>query len=346
MPRPERITIAVDLAKSVFEVAVSRRPGKVAERHRLSRVKFLRFFANHEPATVLLEACASAHHWARELQGLGHDVVLLPPHRVRTYRQGDKTDRADAKALLEGYRNEDMLPVPIKTVEQQSLTALHRLRSTWVAARIARMNAVRGLLREFGYAIPMGARQLVPRVLELLDDPGVPERLHSSLAAACFEIVELKDRAADVEKEIRAAAKHRPVVQHLQTIPGIGVLTATALVAFVGDIQRFPTSRRFASYLGLVPREWSSGPRRNQGRITKRGNVYLRKLLVHGARSVLWATKRRRHLDSLRTWAASLERAKGHNTAAVALANKMARIAWVVWRENRPYREETAPVAS
>jgi len=153
-------TIAVDVAKSVFEVAVSSRPGQVDKCHRLSRSAFSRFFAERQPACVLLEACGSAHHWARRIQSLGHQVLLLPPHKVRPYVTGNKTDRADAKGLLEAQRNEQILPVPVKTLDQQALAALHRLRSTWLAARTARINTVRGVLREFGITIPVGARRV------------------------------------------------------------------------------------------------------------------------------------------------------------------------------------------
>jgi len=181
-------TIAVDLAKSVFEIAVSRHPGKVAERYRLSRARLVRFFAKRELATVLLEACSSAHFWARELEKLGHQVVLLPPHLVRPYRRRHhKTDRADAKALLEAFRNAEIHPVPAKSVEQQTLASLHRLRSAWLATRTASINAVRGILRELGFTIPQGAAHVVPRVRELVDDAEqpLPEALRLTLTEAC-----------------------------------------------------------------------------------------------------------------------------------------------------------------
>ena len=164
-------TIAVDLAKSVFEVAVSKRPGRIDKRLRLSRKRLLPFFAQQPPATVLLEACSSAHFWARQLRDFGHDAVLLPPRHVRPYRQGNKTDRADAKVLLEAHRNEEIRPVPVKTVEPHALAALHRLRSGWVGTRTARINTVRGILRGLGITLPLGARGVVSNVRALLDDP-------------------------------------------------------------------------------------------------------------------------------------------------------------------------------
>lgn len=330
--------IAVDVAKSVFEVAVSNHPGKVREQHRLSRVKFLRFFAQRQPATVVMEACGTAHHWARELTKLGHTVHLLPPHQVRPYVRGNKTDRTDTKGLLEAFRNEEIRPVPVKTQAQQGLTGLHRLRSGWMSTRTARLNAVRGVLRELGHPIPLGARHVVPRAWALLEDAesGIPEPLRLTLAEACSEIRELERRIADIEKQLRRLAKQMPVVQQLRTIPGIGLLSATALVAFVGDVQRFPTARHFASFLGLTPRERSSGLKRRLGRISKRGDAYLRTLLIHGGRAVLrWASRKKQRLS---VWGLEVKQRRGHNKAAVALANKLARIVWAVWKHQRDFQ--------
>ena len=327
-------TIAVDLAKSVFELAISNYPGRVKERHRLSRTRFERFFAQHQPTTVLFEACSSAHHWARELQRLGHQVVLLPPHTVRPYVTRNKTDRADAKALLEAYRNKDIHPVPIKSLDQHVLAALHRYRSAYITQRTARINTTRGILRELGVIIPTGARHLVPSVRALIEDPlsNVPLALRPALDHACAEVRNLEQRIRDLERQLETLAKDNPVITRLRTIPGVGLLTATALFAFVGDMKRFRSGRHFASYLGLTPREHSSALTRRLGRISKRGDAYLRMLLIHGARSVLCHAKKLDSPDRLRTWALRLEQKRGHNIAAVALANKLARIAWAVWK--------------
>jgi transposase len=335
-------TIAVDLAKSVFQVAVSHHPGHVAEEHRLSRGRFGRYMAGREPSVVLLEACGSAHHWARELGRSGHEVVLLPPHDVQPYVRRSKTDRNDARALLEAHRNQDIQPVPVKSVDQQTLGALHRLRSGWMATRTARMNAIRGHLREHGIVIPQGARHVVPRVHQLAASSSVdvPEPLRVVLVEMCREIGELEERIAAVERQLRILVRENVAVKQLMTVPGVGLLTATALVAFVGNVWRFRSGRHFASYLGLTPRERSSGGRRRLGRISKRGDSYLRTLLIHGARSVLWSAKRRQEPDGLRRWALEVERLRGHNKAAVALANKLARIIWVVWREQRSFAVE------
>ena len=330
--------IAVDVAKAVFEIAISDRPGRVSRRERPKRHEFLPFLAQQPPATVVMEACGSAHYWAREIQKLGHQVVLLPPHHVRPYIRRNKTDRTDAKGILEASRNDDIRPVPVKTVNQQVLTSLHRLRSGWMLERTARLNALRGLLRELGVFIPMGSREVVPAVWAVIEDAdsNLPDALRSIFAEACREIREIEARVKLVERQLEALAEQLPAVEQLQTIPGVGLLTATALVGFIGDIRRFPTARHFASYLGLTPREYSSGLKRNLGRISKRGDGYLRTLLIHGARSVL-VHARTQQPDRLRAWASALATIHVHNKVAVALANKLARIVWAVWKNERPF---------
>ena len=330
--------IAVDVAKAVFEVAVSVRPGQVLRRERLSRDRFLAFMAQQPAATVVMEACGSSHHWGRKLRTLGHQVVLLPPHHVRPYVRGNKTDRTDAKGILEASRNADIHPVPVKSVAQQVLTSLHRLRSGWMGERTARLNALRGLLRELGFFIPVGARNVVPAVWAQLEDADseIPDALRNVIAEACREIREIEARIKIVERQLEATAEQLPAVELLLTIPGIGLLTATALVAFLGDIRRFPSGRHLASYLGLTPREFSSGLKRHLGRISKRGDGYLRTLLIHGARSVLLHARTKRP-DRLREWAHNLAKTRVHNKAAVAVANKLARIVWAVWSRHQPY---------
>jgi transposase len=332
-------TIAVDVAKSVFEIAVSRLAGTVSERHRLPRGRFLEFFADRQPATVVLEACSSAHHWARRLQALGHRPILLPPHAVRPYVPRNKTDRTDAKGLLEAARNADLHAVPVKSIDQQCLAALHRLRSTWIATRTSRINTVRGILRELGHSVPVGPQHLVSTLGRLLREPDsdLPDVLRQSLSEALKEIGDLEAKTKEVERELNRLAAGDTTVQRLRSVPGIGLLTATALVAFVGDVRRFRSGRHFASYLGLTPREMSSGSIRRLGSISKRGDTYVRMLLTHGARSTLWHSKRVEHPDRLRAWALKIQETRGHNKATCALANKLARIAWAVWRSDVNY---------
>jgi transposase len=335
----EHTTIAVDLAKSVFQVAVSHRAGRVDEERRLTRERFLTFFAQQPPATVVFEACGSAHYWARQLQPFGHTVRLLPAHDVRRYVRRNKTDRTDTKGMLEANRNEEIHPVPVKTIEQQAIASLHRLRSTWLATRTARLNTLRGLLREFGIFMPVGAHHVVPRVRALVAESTdtVPAAVRSTLAHACAELDVLDTNMRDVERQLAALARQLSDVTLLQTVPGVGVLTATALLALVGDIRRFRSGRHFASFLGLTPREDSSAGRRRLGAISKQGDIYVRMLLTHGARSFVWHAKTAAQPTSLQRWAVQTEQRRGHNVATVAVANKLARIVWAVWGQQRPF---------
>lgn len=256
----EHTTTAVDLAKSVFQVAVSHRAGHVDEERRLSRPRFLPYFAQRPPATSLLEACGSAHHWARQLQPFGHTVRLLPAHDVHRYVRRNKPDRTDTNALLEAGRNDEIRAVPVKTVDQQAIASWHRLRSTWHATRTSRVTTVRGLLRDFGVAIPVGANHVVPQVRTLVEETAtpVPMLLQTTLAQVCDEIGTLEANIRCIARQLEALARERPDVRRLQTVPGIGLITATALIALVGDILRFRSGRHFASYLGLTPKEDSS----------------------------------------------------------------------------------------
>ena len=238
-------TIAIDLAKSVFEVGISDRPGHVARNHRFSRTEVAAFMATQPPATVVMEACSSSHYWGRKFESFGHDVKLLPPFYVRPYVKRSKTDRTDVKGMLEAWRNSDIRPVPVKTESQQQLTSLHRVRSTWMAARTMRMNSARGLLREFGIVFPAGAATFPDRVQSLIEDAdaAVPRLLRDLLHQLVLEIGELEARINTVEKQLGAIAAQTPIVERLRTIPGVGLLTSTALVGFVGDVARFPSGR-------------------------------------------------------------------------------------------------------
>lgn len=339
-------TIAIDLAKSVFEVGISDRPGHVVANHRLSREQIIPFMANQPTTTVVMEACSSAHYWGRTFQSFGHDVKLLPPLYVRPYVQRSKTDRADVKGMLEAWRNTEIHPVPVKTESQQQLTALHRVRAGWMRTRTMRINSVRGILREFGIVFPLGAA-VGGRVRELLEDADSPLSmpLRHVLHELVLEIDELERRIKLIQKQLEALAVETPVVERLLTIPGIGLLTATALVGFIGEVSRFPSGRHFAAYLGLTPSEHSSGLRRRLGRISKHGDAYLRTLLIHGARAVLVAAQRQSHPRGLHLWGLQLQRRVGNNKTAVAIANKMARIVWAVWKSGKPFHPHLQQVS-
>jgi len=336
-------TVGVDLAKNVFEIAVADQRGHIDERHRLNRARFDRFFVNRATCRIVMEACGSAHHHARRLRSEGHDVVLLPAQYARAYVRRNKTDAADAAALIEAARCPDIRSVPIKSIDQQALQYLHRLRSQWMGARTSRINFLRGCLREFGVCMPLGAQRAIQSVRDALANPNcpVPALLHDSLIELLTEIDALEKRCKLIERELARLHENDPVVERLLKIPGVGPLTATALRASVVDIQRFPSARHFASWLGLTSREHSSAERRRLGRISKQGDPYLRTLLIHGARAVLIAARcaqrRGSSLDRLRSWALEIQDRRGHNKAAVALANKLARIVWATWRFDRDF---------
>jgi transposase len=339
-------TVAVDLAKSVFQLAVSDESWKVLQTHRLTRSQFERWFINRDVSLVIMEACGSAHHWARWLNSLGIEVKLLPAQYIRAYVKRNKTDAADAAALLEAARASDIRPVRVKSVEQQALQGMHRIRSLWMGTRTSRINALRGFFREFGIAIPVGARTGVEVISRVLADPAtaVPELIRGTARLLVEEIRLLEARVAQLERELAALAKHSPACTTLLSIPGIGLLTATALVAATsGDVSHFKDARHFASWFGLTPKEYSSGSSRTLGRISKRGDRYLRMLLTHGARSVLRAAKvadtAGREVCGVRRWALDVQGRTNHNKAACALANKLARICYATLRDKQPFGE-------
>jgi len=338
-------TVAVDLAKSVFQLAVADASWRVVETHRLSRTQFERWFANRDVSLVIMEACGSAHHWGRWLNTLGIEVRLLPAQYVRAYVKRNKTDAA---ALLEAARASDIRPVRVKSVEQQALQGLHRIRSLWMGTRTSRINALRGFCREFGIAIPVGARTGIEAISRVLADPhtAVPELIRGTARLLIEEIRLLEARIAQLERELAALARLSPACTTLLSIPGIGLLTATAMVAATsGDVSHFKDARHFSSWFGLTPKEYSSGATRHLGRISKKGDRYLRMLLTHGARSVLRASKvaagAGREVCGVRRWALDVQARSNHNKAACALANKLARICYATLRDKAPFTEGT-----
>jgi transposase len=344
--------IGVDLAKNVFQIAAAGADWHIIERHRLTRAKFNCFFVQRPRCRVVMEACGSSHYWARHIAGMGHDVQLLPAQYVRAYVRRNKTDEADAAALVEAARSTDIRPVPIKTVEQQQVRALHRLRSQWLKTRHRYINILRGILREFGVPIALGVRAANVQIGRALGDPDnqIPDGLRPTLATMLDEIRAADAKIQGVERELSALTREDQRVKQLRQIPGIGPLTSTAIRAVVGDIQRFPSGRHFASWLGLTATERSSAEQRRLGRISKQGDVYLRTLMVHGARAVLQHARRAkrsgRPTDRLRTWALECEDRRGHNKATVALANRIARIVWATWKHDRPFDGDWAPQAA
>lgn len=343
-------TVAVDVAKNVFELAIADEQWRVVGSARLTRGQFERWFDNRQVALVVMEACGSAHHWARMLSARGVEVRLLPAHYVRAYVKRNKTDAADARALLEAARASDMKAVRIKSAEQQALQALHRTRSAWMSTRTQRINALRGFCREFGLVVPEGAATGIAQISRYLADEhsALPQLIRGTMRLMLEEIRLLEARVQQLERELAQIATANAACQALLSVPGIGLITSTAMVASIGDPRSFDSGRRYASFLGLTPREHSSGDKRVLGGISKRGDRYLRMLLTHGARAVLRAAavarRAGRPLDRLKTWALEVQARTNHNKAACALANKLARIAWAVWLKHEKYRS-AAPAA-
>lgn len=337
-------TAAVDLAKNVFQIAWADQHFRIVATSRLTRTQFQRCFHNRDVALVVMEACGSSHYWARQIAALGIEVRLIPPRYVRPYVKRNKTDAADAAALLEAARCAEIQPVRIKSIEQQSLQSLHRVRALWMTTRTARINALRGLCREFGFDLALGARVGLEQIARLLADPHseLPALLRPTLRALIDEIRLLEVRISELEKELASLARQSSACTTLLSVPGIGLLTATAmLAATAGEVSHFKDARHFAAWFGLTPKERSSGHTRRIGRLSKRGDRYLRMLLTHGARAVLnaarLAARMRRPLDPLRTWVLNLQQRTHHNKAVCALANKLARICYAVLRDREPY---------
>lgn len=339
-------TVAVDLAKSVFQIAVADSAWRVIEQHRLTRSQFERWFANRNVSLVVMEACGSAHHWARWLNQQGIEVRLLPAAYIRAYVRRNKTDAADACALLEAARCADIQPVKIKSVEQQALQGLHRTRSLWMATRTSRINALRGFCREFGIVLSTGSRVGIEQISRVLADPAsaVPGLIRGAMTLLVEEIRLLEARIAQLEQALSDVARHSPACTLLLSVPGIGLLTATAMVAATsGHVEHFKDARHFASWFGLTPKEHSSGSSRKLGRISKQGDRYLRMLLTHGARAVLrsaaLAKQAGRPVNALRQWALDVQGRSNHNKAACALANKLARICYATLRDGCGFEE-------
>ena len=336
--------VGIDLAKNVFEVVLADGDWRIVERARLSRMQFQRWFANRVVGQVIMEACGSAHHWGRWFEVQGIAAALLPARYVRAYVKRNKTDAADAAALLQAARCSDIVPVQVKSIEQQALQALHRTRSLWMGTRTSRINALRGFCREFGIDIRAGSRIGLEQIGRVLADPksAIPALLRPTMKELLDEIRLLEARMGQLERELALLARQSATCTRLLTIPGIGLLTATAMVAATGGtVAHFRDARHFASWFGLTPKEHSSGSTRRIGRISKRGDRYLRMLLTHGARSVLRAAtvaeRAGRKLDALRGWALNVQRRTNHNKAACALANKLARICFALLRDGADY---------
>lgn len=334
-------TIGLDIAKRVFEVHGTDGRDRTVLRKTLKRAQVATFFAQLPPCLIGMEACGSAHFWARQLSALGHTVKLMAPQFVKPYVKTNKNDARDAEAICEAVRRPNMRFVPVKTVEQQALLSLHRARQGFVVARTAQSNQIRGLLAEFGIVIPEGTgwlKEQMPQILANAEN-GLPG-LSCELFARLFEHFRQLDRQVkELQQQIQAWHRTSQTSQRLQKIPGIGPLTASALIASIGDAQGFKNGRQLAAWLGLVPRQDSSGGQARLLGISKRGDTYLRTLLIHGARAVLSRLKRS-PVQQAEGWLGRLAARRHANVATVALANKNARIVWALLAHDRDYQPD------
>lgn len=334
-------TIGIDLAKNVFQVHGVDARGKAVLNKPLKRAQMAFFFANLPPCLVGMEACAGAHHWARKLQSFGHTVRLMAPQFVKPYVKSNKNDAADAQAICEAVARPSMRFVAIKSVEQQAVLALHRVRQGWVKSRTAQANQIRGLLGEYGLILPQGIAHIAKRVPVLIEDAAneLPGALRALLARLLDQLKALEQQVAQLEAQIKAWHRESDASRRLEQVPGIGPLTASALVASIGEARSFDNGRQVAAWLGLVPRQHSSGGKPTLLGISKRGDSYLRTLLIHGARAVILAARRKPDQGG---WLRDLLRRRNPNVAAVALANKNARIAWALLAHERSYQADYA----
>jgi transposase len=340
-------TIGLDLAKNILQVHGVDTVGRGALKRRLRRGEVLEFFASLPPCLVGLEACAGAHWWAREIGALGHEVRIMPAHYVRAYVKRNKNDAADAEAICEAVTRPSMRFVPIKGAEQQSVLLLHRTRELLVRQRTMLVNALRGHLGEFGIVVPQGARNVAKlfAIIADVEDRRVPPLAKEVLRLLVEQLRTIESKLAELERDLLAWHRANEVSQRLATVPGIGPITATAITAAVGDPTYFRSARHFAAWLGLVPRQHSSGGKERLGRISKRGDSYLRKLLIHGARTVMrW---RRRGVGlAASPWLAGLLERRPVNVTTVALANKNARIVWAMMMRGESFRRPAAATAA
>ena len=331
-------TVGLDLAKNVFHVMCCDVHGKIVRKKMLKRPQVLEYFANLSPCLVGMEACASAHYWARELGALGHQVKLLPPRYVKPYVRGNKNDYNDALAIAEAITRPQMRVVSVKTTEQQDIQALHRLRERRLADRTALCNQLRGLLAEYGLIFPKGVNVLRRRVPELLENAenGLSALFRRLLAQGYQQLQELDEHIDVYTEEMMRQSQQDEACQRLQTIPGFGPIVAGVFHSAVGNGDAYRRGRDVSASLGLVPRQHSSGGKEVLLGISKRGDRYLRSLLVHGARSVVIQAAKKD--DRLSRWVNKVKAARGFNKAVVALANKMARTGWAVLANKTVYQ--------
>ena len=327
-------TLGIDLAKQVFSLHGVDKAGQVTLRRTVTRARLMATLAQLPRCLVGMEACSGAHEWARQIRELGHDVRIMAPRFVAPYRCKGKNDGNDAEAICEAVQRPSMRFVPVKSAEQQAVLSLHRVRQGFVEERTATINRIRGLLAEFGFVLPNRAAEVRRGAAAQAEQ--LPELARRATTDLLDHLRVLDGRIGAYDREIEALAHSSEAAQRLMTVPGIGPITALAVTASVGQAHEFASGRQFAAWLGLVPRQWSTGGKARLGRITKRGDAYLRTLLILGARAALQMAAKRS--DKLSRWAVSIKERCGYHKAVVALAAKNARIAWVLMSKRVEFR--------
>lgn len=335
-------TVGIDLAKLVFQIHGVDERGKTVLKRQLKLAQMAEFFANLPPCLIGMEACASAHYWARKLRSYGHTVKLMAPQFVKPYVKSNKNDAADAEAICEAVGRPNMRFVAIKSVEQQTVMSMHRVREGFVKTRTAQANQIRGLLAEFGLSLPQGIGNIAKCVPELLEDAS--NELTGALRLMMLDLVEhvasLGEQVAELELKIKVWHSDHDESRKLDDVRGVGPLTASAFAASVGDVKAFKNGRQVSAWVGIVPRQHSSGGKDTLLGISKRGDRYLRTLLIHGARSVVQANERKRGTPAEDVWISRLVDRRNKNVAAVAVANKNVRIMWALLAHEREYRAD------
>jgi transposase len=327
-------TVGIDLAKNVFSLHGVDAAGKVVVRRTIRRDRLVETVASLSPCLVGMEACSGAHEWGRRFQELGHTVRLMAPKFVAPYRKSGKNDGNDAEAICEAVTRPNMRFVPVKSIEQQALLAMHRVRQGFVVERTAIINRLRGLLTEFGVVLPL--RSVTVRRQAAAAAEGLPELARRAIADLLEQLRALDERIGAYDREIETQARLCEPAQRLMKIRGIGPTTALAIVATVGNAREFKNGRQFAAWIGLTPSQYSTGGKPRLGHISKRGDAYLRNLLVQGARSVLNSAGM--HQDRMSRWILELQPRRGYYRTLVAIANKNARIAWALLAKNETLR--------
>ena len=332
-------TIGIDLAKNAFHVFGVDERGRRVVSKKLKRDQVVGYFARLEPCLVGMEACSGAHFWAIKIGALGHTVKLMAPQFVKPYVKTNKNDARDAEAICEAVARPNMRFVPIKTPEQQAVLSLHRARQGFVKARTAQANQIRGLLAEFGVVIARGIRHVPKQVPPVLadEDNGLPAPMRNLLQRLLEQLRQYDEQIEQLEHEITVWHRNCEASRRLAGIPGVGPITASALVASIGDVSNFRNGRHLAAWLGLVPRQHSTGGKSQLLGISKHGDGYLRMLLIHGGRSVLQSLQRKPPTEVADSWAVRLMARRNKNVAAVAVANKNARIVWALLAHHRAY---------